>query len=171
MKSAKPLPNLGSDATVRSRNGFPGKSAREQGVGQHDPSNAGFTTQNGIPVGRRSAPRLRLAIPARLITLYGSNRCILIDLSSTGAQLGLESPLDIGETAILEIAGKELFCDIVRKSAGSNGGVNGLTFDPPLSEQMVLEIRRFSETYQSEELQGLRSEVRAWVQGSVRVRS
>ena len=133
--------------------------------------NGGFKTEDGIPVGRRSAPRLRLAIPARLISLYGHYRCILIDLSSTGAQLGFETPLDTGETAILEIAGRELFCDIVRKDEGPNGGTNGLTFDPPLSEEMVLDMRRFAETYELDELRGLRSEVKDWVEGTVRVRS
>lgn len=139
--------------------------------GVSDAANGGFTTEDGIPVGRRSAPRLRLAIPAKLISLYGHYRCILIDLSSTGAQLGLATPLDVGETAILEIAGRELFCDIVRKAEGLNGGTNGLTFDPSLSEKMVLDMRRFGETYQSDELRGLRSEVREWVEGTVRVRS
>jgi hypothetical protein len=77
----------------------------------------------------------------------------------------LEKPLDIDETAFLQIAGQELFCEVVRIAHGAKGGVNGLAFDPPLEDQDVLDMRRFAETYQANELRGLRSQVKAWVDG------
>lgn len=131
-----------------------------------DQSQSNYTTTTGVPIGRRAAARLRLALPARLVSLYGTHRCILIDLSTTGAQLGMEMPLATSENAILEIAGKELFCDIVRVSRGPHGGTNGVKFDPELEDQDVLDVRRFSETYKTNELRAIRSEVRAWVNGS-----
>lgn len=88
-------------------------------------------------------------------------------MSITGAQLGLEIPLATSDNAILEIAGKELFCDIVRMARGPHGGINGVMFDPPLEDEDVLHVRRFSETYKADELRAIRSEVRAWVDGSV----
>lgn len=120
-----------------------------------------------VPAGRRGAPRLRLSIPARLVSLYSSHRCILIDLSCTGAQVGLEQPLNMDDTALIQIAGLEIFCEVVRSAQGPNGGVNGLVFDPPLREQDVLDMRAYAESYQANELQGLRSEVKDWVNGVV----
>ena len=120
-----------------------------------------------IPVGRRGAARLRLSLPAKLVSLYGTHRCILIDLSCTGAQVGLEEPLDKNETAFLQIAGAELFCGVVRKAQGANGGVNGVLFDPPLVDQDVLDMRAFAETYQDDVLRGLKAEVKDWVDGVI----
>lgn len=119
------------------------------------------------PIGRRGAPRLRLSIPAKVISLYGTTRCILLDLSTSGAQLGLEEPLQVEETVFLHIAGYELFCEVVRLAYGPNGGVNGLVFDPPLQNQDVLNMRAYAESYQAEELRGLRSEVKDWVAGAI----
>lgn len=119
------------------------------------------------PVGRRGSARLRLSIPAQLISLYGSYRCILIDLSCSGAQVGLEEPLDENETVFLQIAGLELFCEVVRAAQGPNGGVNGLVFDPPLLDQDVLDMRTYAESYRADDLRGLRSEVKDWVNGVV----
>lgn len=120
-----------------------------------------------IPVGRRGAARLRLSLPATLVSLYATHRCILIDLSCTGAQVGLEAPLESNETAVLQIAGVELFCEVVRTAHGDKGGVNGLLFDPPLEDQDVLDMRAFAENYQEDDLHALKSEVRDWVQGII----
>lgn len=119
-----------------------------------------------VPVGRRGAPRLRLSIPASLISLYDRRRCILIDLSCTGAQIGLGQPMREGESVVLQVAGIEPFADVVREAKGPNGGVNGLLFDPPISERDVLGVRTYSERYEKDELRALRGEVRKWVTGA-----
>lgn len=119
-----------------------------------------------VPVGRRSAPRLRLSIPATLISLHGHRRCILIDLSCTGAQVGLEMPLRMGEGAVLQIAGIEPFGEVVRRVEGQHGGVNGLVFDPPITEDEVLGVRAYSERFRDDEMRALRDEVRRWVMGT-----
>ncbi|MEM1052748.1 MAG: PilZ domain-containing protein [Pseudomonadota bacterium] len=117
-------------------------------------------------VGRRGAPRLRLSIPAQFISLYGTFRCILIDLSCSGAQLGFAEPLDKGETGFLHIGGLEVFCEVVREAKGPNGGMNGLLFDPELANADVLQVRHFAEQYAEHELRRLRSEVKDWVNGT-----
>lgn len=149
-----------------SRRRFAGsfQEAVRQGEGQSVPAPPAVPDA-AIPVGRRNAPRLRLSLPARLISLHDTHRCILIDLSCTGAQVGMAEPLKIEETAILEIAGQEIFCEVVRVAIGENGGANGLLFDPPLEHADVLDMRRYGETYLDQELRGFRSEVRAWVEG------
>ena len=119
-----------------------------------------------IPIGKRSAARLRLSIPANLVSRYSTQRCILIDVSSTGAQVGLEEPLDLQETAILQIGDMEPFGEVARTLRRKNGGINGFRFDPPLDPDDVLKIRAFAENYEREELSALRDEVRKWVGGT-----
>ncbi len=119
-----------------------------------------------VKTGRRNAPRLRLSIPAHLVSLYDRRRCILIDLSRTGAQIGLEEPMREGEGVVLQVAGVEPFGEVVRRSTGPNGGVNGLVFDPPIPDEQVLEVRSFSEVYREDEMRALRDEVRRWVMGA-----
>lgn len=115
-----------------------------------------------LVTGRRSAPRLRLSIPARLVTLYETRRCVLLNLSQTGAQIGLEDPLSEGDGAFLKVAGLDHFGGVVRKGPGTNA----LEFDVSLSENEVLSVRRYSECFEEDERRRLRREVRAWVHGS-----
>lgn len=126
----------------------------------------GTIRTGAIPVGRRSAPRLRLSIPAELVSLYDRRRCILIDLSCTGAQVGLERPLREGDEVVLQIAGLAPFADVVRQAIGEHGGVNGLSFDPPISEDEVLKVRAHSERFRDDEMRALRREVQQWVEGT-----
>lgn len=116
-------------------------------------------------VGRRNAPRLRLSIPARLISLDGTHRCILVNLSRTGAQVGLEQPLRKGDGAILQVAGIDHFAIVMRSDRGCFGGVNGLEFEEPLSDDDVLATRSFAESFEKNERVNLLREVEAWVTG------
>lgn len=116
-------------------------------------------------IGRRDAPRLRLSIPARLIGIYASHRCILVDLSRSGAQIGLQTPLKTGEGAFLQLAGIDQFGTIVRCSNGPFGGANGLEFEVPLNDDDVLAMRQYAETFRDEEYRALRTEVQEWVSG------
>lgn len=113
-------------------------------------------------VGRRSAARLRLSIPARLVTIAGTRRCIMIDLSRGGAQIGLPSPLGVGEAGFLHFAHCEAFGTVVREGPG----VNGLEFDVSLSDADVLKTRGFAESYESDQRKALLREARAWVAGT-----
>lgn len=128
-----------------------------------DPSSPKFLSGN--LVGRRNAPRLRLALPATLLTIFGRQHCILIDISQTGAQVSLGEPL-VEESAVeLYIGGFELFGFVVRRQIGPKGGINGLEFEAPLAEADVLAIRAYSETYEDETRREFRGMVREWVTG------
>ena len=119
----------------------------------------------GNRTGRRGAPRLRLAIPAQLTSLSGTYPCVLIDISRTGARIGLDRPLHKGADALLQIAGLEPFGMVVRMSEGRDGGTIGVVFDDPLGDDEVLKIRSYSEHYADDEQRNFRREVRNWVSG------
>ncbi|SHN64678.1 PilZ domain-containing protein [Erythrobacter sanguineus] len=117
------------------------------------------------PAGRRSAPRLRLAIPVRLVATYATETCVLLDLSRSGARIGLARPLPCGDCAYLQIAGIEAFAEVVRRDPGVAGGVNGLVFDQSLPDAAVLAVRRHAETFEQREREAFRDQVRRWVKG------
>ena len=119
-----------------------------------------------VTTGRRQVARLRLSIPAKLISIYDTRRCILIDISCGGAQIGLEEPLPLDDGVYLRIAGIEPFGIVVRSTIGPNGGVNGIAFDPKLSDEDVLGLRTYSEAFQVFERRALLAEARKWVMGA-----
>jgi len=118
-------------------------------------------------VGRRAAARLRLSVPARLVTLYDTQSCVCIDISCTGARIALAKPLRAGEAGFLRIAQIEQFATIVRCWKGEDGGINALHFDTPISGQVVLAMRRYAETFEADEQRERRREVEAWVKGLI----
>ena len=75
------------------------------------------------PVGpgteRRSAPRRKLNLPAEIL-LPGrpSRECQILDISKTGARLGIDSVFGIPETFELLAAGQIFNAVIVRKQPG-----------------------------------------------------
>lgn len=116
-------------------------------------------------VGRRGAARLRLAIPVRLISTHATESCVLLDLSRSGARIGLAHPLPEGACLYLRVARFELFAEVVRRQIGEGGGLNGLVFDEPLDEATVLAVRRHAETFEQRQRDVLRDQVRRWVRG------
>lgn len=122
-------------------------------------------SDDAAAIGRRAAPRLRLAIPARFVSIYSAQPCVLLDISRTGARMALAQPLSIGKSGYVEIAGMEIFGDVVRREAGSHGGVNAVAFDRAITKAQVLDIRHFAEHFHQRENQALRDQVRRWVAG------
>ena len=118
-----------------------------------------------VAVGRRAAPRLRLAIPARFVSIYSVQPCVLLDISCTGARMALGEPLARGKSGYIEIARMEIFGDVVRTERGVDGGVNAIAFEHPISKAQVLEIRCFAEDFELREHKALRDQVRRWVTG------
>lgn len=139
-----------------------------QPVFLRSPAPAGEADQP-VPVGRRGAARLRLAIPVRAMSTSGTANCVLLDLSCSGARIGLAEPLPVGACLYLTIGRFELFAEVVRRHCGEGGGVNGLAFDEPLPEETVLAVRRFAESYAEREREALRDQVRRWVSGEIRL--
>ena len=57
----------------------------------------------------------------------------------------------------------------MRRDLGEGGGINGLVFDEPLADEVVLMVRQFAETLEQRERDALRDKVRRWVSGQDRV--
>ncbi|MDJ0978644.1 MAG: PilZ domain-containing protein [Erythrobacter sp.] len=112
-------------------------------------------------VGRRRAARLRLSIPAKLVTLSETRRCVLLDISRTGAQINLSRPLGVGEAGLLQFADYELFVSAIRAATGRNG----LEFDAQIADEDVLEIRRFADTFELDQRRALLREAQQWATG------
>lgn len=114
--------------------------------------------------GRRAAARLRLSIPAKIVTIYATTRCVLLDLSRSGAQIGIQTPLDVGDPVFLRFVDYEVFATVKRRSEGANG----LEFEGLLEEEIVLRARRYAETFEDAKRRALMDDVRAWVNGARR---
>lgn len=130
----------------------------------HEPDNPLFS-KPPESIGRRSAARLRLSIPARIMTIYDTHNCVLLDISRNGARIGLAVPLAIGGGGFLTVGQIEVFGEAVRRMVGAGGGVNGIAFDTPISDAAVLSVRRHAEIFQRTERDALREQVRRWVAG------
>lgn len=116
-------------------------------------------------VGRRAAARLRLAIPARFVSITATQTCILLDISRSGARIALASPATCRQSGYIAIGRLEVFGMVVRSETGHGGGINAVVFDEPLAEAEVLAIRRYAEDFEQRERQSLRDQVRKWVTG------
>ena len=115
-------------------------------------------------IGRRAAARLRLSIPGKLVTIYEKQRCVVVNLSRSGAQVSLAKPLAPGEAAFLELAGKEHFATVVWSDEGSNG----LEFEIPLEDDQVLATRDFEDKLDELERRELHRIAREWITGGIR---
>jgi hypothetical protein len=116
-----------------------------------------------------AAARLRLAIPVRLVSTRATEPAVLLDLSRSGARTGLEQSLALGACLYFKVAKRDLFAAVVRPDLGEGGGINGLVFDEPLADDVVLMVRRFAETLEQNERDSLRDKVRHWVSGQDRI--
>ena len=115
----------------------------------------------GGRTGRRSAPRLRLSLPARFISVENTHRAILLNLSRTGAQFAILNAIREGEGGILECGKLSAFCIVTR----SEFSINAVQFDEPLKDDEVLEIRRYYEEFEERERRLLIETARQWVTG------
>lgn len=87
---------------------------------------------------RRAHSRLRLGIPARLLTLEGQQWVTLIDLSQSGARIALETPRKVVGGGLLRWLGYETFGD----PAWQCGEELALHFDVPIDPAWLIETRR-----------------------------
>ena len=112
-------------------------------------------------IGRRAAPRLRLSLPGQLIAVDRVHRCILLNLSRTGAQVAILDAMREGEGAILKCGVIDHFAIVTR----SEFGLNALEFEEPLTDSQVLEIRHYYENFEERERRALIDTARKWVRG------
>lgn len=88
-------------------------------------------------IGRRRDSRLRVGVPAQLITLHGQFTASLCDLSQSGAHIRAKGDLFRGEDAVLLWLGFEAFGKIVWASNGEGG----LEFDEMLAPAILIQTR------------------------------
>ena len=91
-----------------------------------------------ISAGRRRHSRLRVHLPAKLITLDGTLSATLLNLSYSGAKLLLGTrAVRRGSSAVLNWGAFEAFCTV----AWVTGGHCGLDFDEALHPQVLIATR------------------------------
>lgn len=130
----------------------------EQGMVDPKPEGADVPA---VPIGRRAAPRLRLSLPAQLVAIEKVHTCILLNLSRTGAQVAILEAMREGEGAILRCGIINHFAIVTR----SEFGLNALEFDEPLTDAIVLDVRRYHENFEERERRALIETARKWVTG------
>ncbi len=96
-----------------------------------------MSEQSRPPIGRRRDARLRLDIPAQLITLDGQLTASLADLSQSGAHIRASSRTIHRGDAVLYWMGFEAFGRIV----WSTDTEAGLEFDELLAPAVLLQTR------------------------------
>ena len=83
------------------------------------------------PQGNRHGNRLRLGVPAGLVLTHKTRRCLIDNLSSTGARIRVEEPLAKGRTGMLcfhelRLYGTVMWC---------RNGECGMRFDKKLPQE------------------------------------
>ncbi|MBC2667362.1 PilZ domain-containing protein [Novosphingobium flavum] len=93
-------------------------------------------------IGRRRDARLRVRLEARLITLDGTARAVLADVSSGGARvIGRNFALRERQEAVLQWGDREAFGVIIWHDAHQCG----LSFFDPLDQRAIMATRRLDE--------------------------
>lgn len=113
------------------------------------------------PEGRRTDPRLRLQLPARLILVDRACSCVLENISRTGARLIVEQPPELGEFGQMQCEGFELFFETV----WCRGKHVGVTFDEPLRRDRLLKLRQFNDCFSDLKHRQIKALARHWVNG------
>ena len=116
-----------------------------------------------LPSGRRRHSRLRLQLPARLISLEGNLQATLIDLSLTGAKVALDVNAPLRGDAFLEWGSFEAFCTI----SWAEGRLCGVLFDEPLASKVLIATRVLGDT--TPPVDASRAAARAWAAGVIRL--
>ena len=79
--------------------------------------------------GQRGTARLLLGVPGTLVMAHATRRCLIDDISASGARIRCEAPLSAGASAELRFEERRGFCVV----AWARGGRAGLRFDQRLT--------------------------------------
>jgi hypothetical protein len=118
-------------------------------------------------LGRRGAMRVHLSVPAKLIGVSETQNCVLIDLSTSGARIRIARPLPVNTAGFLRIGVIEAFGIAVRVRIEEDGGINGLSFDVPLSRQEMLAAIHYARNHELVERREAFLQARAWATGGL----
>jgi hypothetical protein len=113
--------------------------------------------------GRRASSRLRLRLPAELITLDGQGSAVLENISATGARVSSHFTLRPGASCILRLARLELFADV----AWCAQGRLGLNFEEPLSQEHLVTLRNLNPAGLANERAASQDWARSFVNGTI----
>jgi hypothetical protein len=124
-------------------------------------------TMTEATIGRRQEARLRVRLDARLITLDGSCRAVLADISTHGARIATGTcTLRAGQEAVLNWNRGEAFGMVV----WSADGQCGLRFYDPLDQRTVLAARQLDEhSHLPDDRELVRRSAQSFVQGRGRL--
>lgn len=93
-------------------------------------------------INRRCSTRLLLRIPAKLVSVFETQDCLLVDISQIGALVRVARSLAIDACGYLRAGPLEAFAIAVRSNADSAAGpISGVRFDQPLSAAKVMHLR------------------------------
>lgn len=128
--------------------------------------NSPFSSDDSV-TGRRRESRLRVRLEAQLITLDGTARTVMADLSRNGARItGLLPRLRVKQQAIIQWSQFEAFGVI----AWVEGNQCGLEFDEPLPQAVLIKTRQIYDSAPlGSDRELARTTARAFVQGKVRL--
>ncbi|MCZ8370419.1 MAG: PilZ domain-containing protein [Porphyrobacter sp.] len=115
---------------------------------------------------RRSAARIQLRIPAKLVSLFDTHDCVLIDVSRSGALVRLARPLAIDACGYLHAGPFEAFAITVRVIKFEAGDpISGIKFDTPLTREQLLELRSYPKEYAAREKRSAMLAADEWFRG------
>ncbi len=116
--------------------------------------------------GRRQESRLRVRLPARLVSHARTQPAILCDLSLTGARLHAAEPPRTGLEVLVEWDRFDAFGEVV----WSASGVCGVHFFDPIASSVLIATRGLDDAaHLPRDRELLRQVARQWVEGSTRL--
>ncbi len=107
---------------------------------------------------KRAAPRLPLSLPGTFISTQGNHSCIVTNLSRTGVLIAIRDPLRAGNDGFLRCGPIDHFVTVKRQGSG----LNAMTFEIPVEDTFVSQVRRYQESFADRELDELRDQAREW---------
>ncbi len=114
-----------------------------------------------VSIGRRTAARLRVYIPGKLILLGSIYNCALEDISQTGARVMCVAAIGTGETGVLQCMKLDVLCKVVRADKNQFG----LHFEEDVSAEDIQEMRRQNDIYRRNDAQEMRVFAKQWATG------
>ncbi|UAB77900.1 PilZ domain-containing protein [Erythrobacter sp. SCSIO 43205] len=111
-----------------------------------------------INAAKRGAPRLPLSLPGTFISTQGNHSCILVNLSRTGVLIAINEPLKPGNDGFLRCGPIDHFVTVQRRA----NGLNAMTFEIPVTDAYVAQVRKYQESFAERELSELRDQAREW---------